>query len=162
MERLATTRAGYRRMEERLRAARAEYNAVVASNPEAAEAGDSSVWHDNFAYEENQRRMHQWARRVRDLQSTLARLEVVDPPEAPERVTIACRVSIVDVASGRERTYEVAGYDDGDPSQGRVSYNSPLGRALIGAEVGEELRVMVGKTTCELEVVAIRALPEGH
>ena len=66
--RIVTSRAGYQRLLDTLQAAKRRYDVVCASNEEAAGAGDSSVWHDNFAYEDNQRQMHQLARRVRDLQ----------------------------------------------------------------------------------------------
>ncbi len=159
---LYTTPAGLRRLEERLRRLRSEYLAVCADNADAAGSGDTSVWHDNFAYEHNQREMHRLARAVRDLERAMSRLEVVDPPsEAPERVVLGARVtSLVD--GEEERTAVVAGWADGDPKAGRVSYLSPLARALLGARVGEERTLRVGGRERTLEVVAIEAAPEGE
>ena len=56
MTELVTSRGGYARLQQRLQEALDSYNAVCATNAEAADAGDSSVWHDNFAYEENRAR----------------------------------------------------------------------------------------------------------
>ena len=61
------TPAGRKRLAERINATRAAYLARSAENPDALQSGDSSGWHDNFAFEENMRQMHQLARQVRDL-----------------------------------------------------------------------------------------------
>ncbi len=80
------TPAGRVRLRHRIHEARLAHEAICASNGEAAEAGDSSVWHDNFAYEENQRQMHQLARRVRTLEEILtSAAEVCSRPGAPAR-----------------------------------------------------------------------------
>ena len=83
---LLTTQHGLERTRARLAGALAEYERIVAGNAEAADAGDSSVWHDNFAYEENQRQMHQWARRIRDLREMIRRMEIVRPDPQPTRL----------------------------------------------------------------------------
>ncbi len=155
MSRKLTTPAGRRRLEARLAAAEAEYARVCASNPEAAEAGDSSVWHDNFAYEENQRLMHQWSRRVRDLRATLAELELTTTPKAPEAVAVGCAIVVADTTTGRQQRYILAGWDDGDLSARRLAYNSPLGGALIGARLGEAREVRTPAGSRELEIISI-------
>jgi transcription elongation GreA/GreB family factor len=131
-----------------------------ASNPEAAEAGDSSVWHDNFAYEENQRQMHQWAHRVRDLRLFLSNVELVEPPARPEAVTIGCAVEVVDSATGRTSRYLIAGCDDGDLKAGRLSCNSPVGLALLGARVGESREVRSGGRERQLDVLTVTRAEE--
>jgi len=157
--RLLTTAAGYRRFAARLAKVRAAYDAVVASNGDAAEAGDNSVWHDNFAYEENQRQMHQLARRLRDLQDIQHQLEVVTPPTAFSRVGFGCAV----VLEGEDGTVErivIGGYEDGDPERRRVAYTAPLAVALLGAEAGDTRSVQVGGRTRELTVLSIEAARE--
>jgi transcription elongation GreA/GreB family factor len=156
MERRHTTKAGLARLRERLAQAEAAYEKVCASNPEAAEAGDSSVWHDNFAYEENQRQMHQWACRVSELRTQLAQCALVEPGPLPEEVGVGTCVELLQEGGRRER-WVIAGWDDGDAAARRVAYNSPLGRALLGARVGELREVRLGSGVRELEVVAIHA-----
>jgi len=154
------TPAGLRRLRKRLADAENAYAAICASNPEAAEAGDSSVWHDNFAYEENQRQMHQWARRVRDLRAQLASVDLATPEPRPVLVSVGCRVEVSDTREGRIHRYVLAGIDDGDLSAGRVACNSPLGAALLGAICGEVREVRAGSGVRELEVTAIEQAPE--
>jgi len=148
------TSAGYERLLDRIARARADYHAVCRTNEEAAGAGDSSVWHDNFAYEENQRRMHQLATRVADLERLAQRARIVSPPSTVDRVMVGTRVT-VRIEDRAEAHWEIAGFDDGDPALGRISYVSPLGRALIGTAAGEVLEVVLDGRARELEVLAV-------
>lgn len=133
------TPGGATRLRLRVAAARAAYQAVVDDNPAALESGDTSGWHDNFAFEENQRQMHQLGRQVQELEALLGRATVVPlPTQPPERVVLGSRVTWAFDGEESERVCWIAGWDDGDPGRGRVSYNSPLGLALVGAEPGEE------------------------
>lgn len=159
------TRDGLARFQQRLEAARLAYKQVCDDNPDARESGDSSVWHDNFAFEENQRQMHQLAGRVRELERVLDHAELVEvPAEAPQRVVLSARVRYRFEDDDAERACIIASYGDGDPSAGRVSYDSPLGRALLGARRGDEVELIVAGQSRWVEVVAIeptRPAPEG-
>lgn len=152
-----TTKAGYVRAQARLQSALDDFHAVCDTNADAAGAGDSSVWHDNFAYEENQRQMAQLSARVSELRRMLGNLQVVAVPSRPSRVQVGCAVSFRDADSGEEWTFTVAGFDDGDPERGRVSYNSPMMRGLMGAEVGDERVVAMGGREKTFAIVSIRA-----
>lgn len=153
-ERFYLTPGGMARLRRRVDEARAAYKAVCDDNPAALEAGDNSGWHDNFAFEENQRQMHQLARRVRDLETLLGRAVVVRlPREVPEKAVLGARVTWRWLDEPGERTVMLAGFDDGDPVAGRVSYNSPLGQALVGAEPGDVRTVRIGDTVRKLEVL---------
>lgn len=148
------TPRGIERLRKRIDDARRAYKTVCEDNPEARESGDSSVWHDNFAFEENQRQMHQLARRVRDLEAMLSSAIVVLPHEAPPgRVGVGSRVTFT--VDDDERCCTVVGYDDGDPPSNRLSYNSPLGLALLGASVGDEREVVLAGRTRVVSVVEI-------
>lgn len=155
---LYTTAGGHRRFLALVAHAHRAYEAVVASNGEAAEAGDSSVWHDNFAYEENQRQMHQLARRIRDLQDAARRLVVVTPSRAPVRVELGCAVTL-EHPDGRRERLVIGGYEDSDPSLRRVACNTPIARSLVGAEPGEE-RSLPGRPGRTVTVDAVEAARE--
>jgi len=157
---LYTTPEGARRLRKRLGEALARYDEVVSKNPEAAESGDNCVWHDNFAYEEAQRQMHSLGRRVRDLRLLIDRVLVVTPPEAPRRVGVGTVVELVFVDTGESERWVIAGHEDGDPRLGRLSYSSPLGSLLMGAEVGDERRLVRQGRQVSVCVEAIEPLVE--
>lgn len=159
-ERYYLTTGGQRRLQGRLDRFRAEYKAVCDDNPAALESGDSSGWHDNFAFEENQRQMHRLANRIRELERVLESAEVVPPLEAPpERAFLGARVTWCFEDEDEERTVWIAGWNDGDPASGRVSYNSPLGRALLGAVPGDLRTFAVGGRERRLEILEVGPTP---
>lgn len=78
-------------------------------------------------------------RDIRYLEARLRSAIVVDPAElALDSVAFGLRVTVAE-AEGRETTYEITGEDEADASLGRIAPHSPLARALIGAEVGDEV-----------------------
>jgi transcription elongation GreA/GreB family factor len=155
-----TTPAGQRRLLQRLATARAQYDAIVATNPEAAEAGDNCVWHDNFAYEENQRRMHAAARAVHDLRALVAHVQVVSVPPRLERVGLGARVTVERSDTGAIETWTIAGIEDGELEARRVSYTAPFARALLGAEEGETRVIVSEQKRYEVTVIGLEASPD--
>ena len=153
--RIVTSRAGYQRLLDKLNEARLRYDAVCATNEEAAGAGDSSVWHDNFAYEDNQRQMHQLARRVRDFQHVLSVAEIAAAPAHPEHVSFGCVVELMDTSNEQTMRLIIGGWEDSDPTIGRVAYDTPLARALIGAEEGDVRTCPSAQGPRQFEIVSI-------
>jgi transcription elongation GreA/GreB family factor len=83
------------------------------------------------------------ARATRDLRYYTARLgsaQRIDPVTAPERVVFGCTVTIAR-DNGRVQTFRIVGEDEADPNKGSVSYVSPLARALLGKEAGDEAQL---------------------
>jgi len=159
MDRVPLTPCGYARLLARIEEVRRAYKAVCDDNPAALESGDTSGWHDNFAFEENQRQMHQLARRVVELESVLGRIQLVGPLEhTPERVVVGANVTW-QVDDEEPRTAWIAGWEDGDPGAGRLSVESPLARALLGARVGDAVQIQLGGRLREVTVVALGPTP---
>ena len=160
MDALFLTPGGRVRLVERIERVRRAYKAVCDDNPAALESGDTSGWHDNFAFEENHRQLHQLARRVRDLEAMLARCSVLPPlRDPPKRVVLGARVvwrqDDLDL-----RTAWISGFEDGDPSAGRISYDSPLAKQILGARVGEVRTVELAGRTLDIEIVDLGPTPE--
>lgn len=157
------TPGGMRRLNATIARVRAEYQAICDDNPAALESGDTSGWHDNFAFEENQRQMHRLARRVRDLERVQALAEEVSLlEEEPERVILGASVTWCFADNPDDvRTVWIAGYEDGHPDVGRISYNSPLGACLIGAEEGDVRELRAGGRVRRIEVLEVGPTPVG-
>ena len=150
------TREGVLRLEARIAGARAEFDAICKDNPAAAESGDSSVWHDNFAFEENQRQMQRLAKRVRQLEQLRDRAVTVEEPAgAPDEVVFGARVRYQVEGEPTPRRISIGGYDDGDAAAGIVSYNSPLGRALLGLRVGDEAELRLAGKSCSAKILQL-------
>lgn len=156
------TPAGRDRLQLRLQHVTNAFQAVCADNEVAATCGETSVWHDSFDYEENQRQMHMLARKVQELRRLLQSARVTDPPrEAPRRVEVGC-VVICAFDDGPEQQWEIAGWDDGEPQVRRLAYNSPLGQALLGAEPGEQREWRCGGRLQQIEILRVVPGGTGH
>ncbi len=149
------TPAGFRRLqEEHQRLLRVERPEVVRTVSWAAANGDRS---ENGDYIYGKRRLREIDRRVRFLAKRLENAEVVDPllQERRGQVFFGATVTYADPA-GRERTVSIVGADEVDADRGRVSWISPIARALLRAEEGDEVALRTPQGMETLEVLAIR------
>lgn len=90
------------------------------------------------------------------LEATIASLTVLGPDATPEgKVGFGNWVTVVD-ATGAHVTWRLVGADEADPRHGLVSAHSPVGRALLGHEVGDTVEVELPGGRAEYEVVAVR------
>ncbi len=96
--------------------------------------------------------------RARQVEDTLAILTVLGPESAPEgTVAFGCWVTVEDDAGARS-TWRIVGPDEAEPRRDRVSAHSPVGRALIGARLGDEVEVSRPGGARVLKVVHIGRL----
>jgi len=131
---------------------------VVAKLSEAAAEGDRS---ENAEYIYRKKQLRQIDSRIRHLMKRMAIAEVIDPSHhKSDRITFGCLVQIED-ENGKVLRYQLVGEDESDPKEGRVSYKSPIGRALIGKRVDDSVSVQVAVGTRELTVLSIE-FPSGE
>jgi transcription elongation factor GreB len=106
------------------------------------------------------RSLREVERRIAFLTRRVASLEVVDPAgQAPDRVRFGATVTVRD-ARGAERAYTIVGIDEADARRGRVSWLSPVARALLNAAVGDEVTLRSPAGAEELEVARIAYPPD--
>jgi transcription elongation factor GreA len=82
---------------------------------------------------------------------------VVEPGGASGEVALGAVVKVRDLDSGREAEHTIVSAAESDPASGRLSIDSPLGRALTGARVGDEVTFDAPRGQRRLEIVAIEA-----
>ncbi|HRP97205.1 MAG TPA: GreA/GreB family elongation factor, partial [Rhodocyclaceae bacterium] len=97
-------------------------------------------------------------RRIRFLIKRIESAEVVDPErqQGIEQVFFGATVTIGDVAGGNEQTWQIVGVDEADAGSGRISWISPLARALLKAREGDVVRFTSPAGPREIEVLEIR------
>jgi transcription elongation factor GreB len=148
------TPAGYRRLQDELeRLWKVERPPVVTTVAWAAGNGDRS---ENGDYIYGKRKLREIDSRIRYLSKSLDRAVVVDNSgKTHERVHFGATVTMVD-ESGDEREVTIVGVDELDLSDARVSWRSPLAKALLTAKVGDTVTVRAPRGPERLEIIAVR------
>lgn len=134
------TRSGFERLRAELEQLwKEERPRVTHAVSVAAALGDRS---ENADYIYGKKRLREIDARIRFLTKRMDELEVVDvgPRADADRVYFGARVELEDEEGGRVR-YQLVGPDEFDASKGRISVESPVGRALMGKRRGDEVRV---------------------
>jgi transcription elongation factor GreB len=102
-----------------------------------------------------QRKLRQLAHRIGRLDERIATLEIVDPAtQDSDRVVFGATVAVRDV-DGNERTYQICGVDEADPAHGKISWISPIARALRSRRVGDEVPLRLPRGEVLLEILEI-------
>jgi transcription elongation factor GreB len=125
---------------------------VVGEVAEAAAQGDRS---ENAEYIYGKKRLREIDRRIRFLTKRLdAAVVVAEAGQDRTRVHFGAQVEVQDPQGGRRR-YLLVGPDEADPAQGKVSFQAPIGRALLKRAVGDVVTVQRPVGDLELEIVSI-------
>jgi transcription elongation factor GreB len=148
------TPAGHARMQTELaRLVRVERPEVVNVVSWAAGNGDRS---ENGDYIYGKKRLREIDRRIRFLSKRLENALVVAPGDQQDTdaVYFGATVTLLD-ETGEEIRYSIVGLDEADPGRNRISWISPLARAMLKAKTGDSIRFQAPGGTRELEIVAI-------
>ncbi|MCP4809741.1 MAG: transcription elongation factor GreA [Proteobacteria bacterium] len=141
MQRNPITPEGHERLAKEVKHCKSVLRPQVVKDIEEARAhGDLS---ENAEYDAAKDRQGLLEARIVDLETKLATAEIIDVTLMPqgERVIFGTTVGLMDLDTEAELKYRVVSEYEADVKKGLVSYTSPIGRALIGKEVGEEVRV---------------------
>ena len=129
---------GHVKLDQELKRLRLERPGIVEAIEEARAHGDLS---ENAEYHAAKERQGQIEATIADLEDQLSRAMVIDPTTlSGDKVAFGATVTLTDEESKKVR-YQLVGQNEADAKVGRISYNSPLGRALIGREKGDEIEV---------------------
>lgn len=120
----------------------------------AAGLGDRS---ENADYQYGKRRLREIDRRVRFLRKRLERVQVVDPAAQTRRDQVFFGATVTYAREDdSEVTVTIVGVDEAESGAGRISWVSPVARALLGARIGDLVRLRRPQGTESIEVLAIR------
>ncbi len=144
----------YQKLSQELDQLKNEERAKIAKIIDEARAlGDLKENAEYHAAKEKQGLMEA---RIAELQDLLARAQVIDPSKlAHERVSFGSTVILIDQDSDEEFRYVIVGTQESDPSRGLISIQSPMARALMGKEEGDEVSIELpsGKRSFDIEEI---------
>ncbi len=155
MQRVPMTAEGYEKLKKELdHLLKVERPKNIKEIEEARAHGDLS---ENAEYHAAKERQSFIEGRIRELQSKLTMAEVVDTSKLdPNKVAFGAKVTVFDVETEEEKVFHLVGPDEADASNGKISCTSPVGRSLIGKEIGDTVVVNAPAGRIEYEIVDIR------
>ena len=131
---------GQRKLQDELKRLRAERPLVVDAIEEARAHGDLS---ENAEYHAAKERQGQIEATIADIEDRLSRAQIIDPTElSGNKVQFGATVTLLD-EDDKPLRWQIVGQTEADAKAGRISYDSPIGRALIGRTLEDEVEVTV-------------------
>jgi transcription elongation factor GreA len=131
--------------------------AVITAIAEARAHGDIS---ENAEYESARDRQGFIEGRIIELEAKLSNAQIIDPTllDDDDRVVFGSTVELIDTASQETMSYQIVGEDEADLKLHKISYSSPIAKALIGKSAGDVAEVRTPGGVKEFEIVDVKYL----
>ncbi|ESZ88553.1 MULTISPECIES: transcription elongation factor GreA [Pseudomonadota] len=140
VDKLPMLAEGYEKLSRELKALKEERPLIVEAIEEARAHGDLS---ENAEYHAAKERQGQVEATIADLEGKLSRAQIIDPTTlSGDKIVFGATVTLLD-EDDKPVKYQIVGEAEADARKGRISYSSPLGRALIGRQLDDEVEVSV-------------------
>ena len=153
MASIPISRPGYERLRKELETLRQERPVVIQAIKDARDEGDLR---ENAGYEAARERQSMLEARISYVESRMALFNVIDLPAlSGSRVAFGATVRIEDVDSGEIKEFTLLGPDEADYNKGSISIQSPVGRALLGKEEGDEIVVEAPRGRIHYEILSV-------
>ena len=156
MKRVPITARGASALREELRRLKGEARPnVIKAIAEARSHGDLS---ENAEYHAAREQQGFIEGRIQELESKLGSAEIIDVTELPKtgKVVFGATVDLEDEDSGTRVTYQIVGEDEADIKAGRISFASPIARAMVGKSEGDQAVVTAPGGQRSYEIIAVR------
>ena len=147
------TKAGVVKMEADLKELRAQKRQLTEEVKKAREHGDLR---ENAEYHAAKERLTQVVEKLTQIQYKLADVTVVDPSQLKtDAAILGTRVKVKDLSTGDQDTYTLVGPDEADPVSGKISMESPLGRAFLGHKPKEKVTAVLPTGPRDFLILAV-------
>ena len=133
------TREGFEKLQEELEYLRTQRRQEIAQRLHEAMEGGELI--ENAEYEAAKNEQAFVEGRIKELEILLATARIVDEIPAVDTVQVGCRVTIQEEGNDSQETYSIVGAAEADPSEGKISNESPLGKALLNHKPGDKVQV---------------------
>ena len=148
------TRKGLAKLQEELEHIRKTRRQEVADRIQRANSLGGTV--DNAEYDEAKKEQSFIEGRIVDLLRIINKSMIIEDTKGKsDTVDVGSRVTVMNQNRGKKEKYFIVGSPEADPSKGRISNLSPIGKALLGKKIGQVANVQVPAGTIDLEVLAI-------
>lgn len=152
MNKVPMTAAGAERLRAELeQLKRVERPRIVAAIAEARAHGDLK---ENAEYHAAREQQSFVEGRIQDIEGKLSHAQIIDVAKLPQddKVIFGATVTVINLGTDQAHVYRIVGDDEADVRSGKISYQSPIARALIGKREGDEVAVQTPSGTVEYEI----------
>jgi transcription elongation factor GreA len=147
------TPQGAQKMKEHLARLKEERPRISKEIETAREHGDLR---ENAEYHAAKERQGMVEAQIKDLEDKISRSEVIDPTKLTgSKVRFGATLTLTNLDTDEECSYQIVGADEADINRGLISVSAPLARALIGKEVGDEVKVELPGGVRNYEIVSV-------
>ena len=147
------SREGFLRLDKELARLKKERPEIIEAIKDAREEGDLK---ENAGYEAARERQSMLEARIGYLESRMAQLNIIDLDTLNgSKAIFGATVTVENVETGEQKTFTLLGPDEADYASGSISVHSPIGSALLGKEVGDEIIVEAPRGRMGYEIVDI-------
>ena len=147
------TKAGLEKLKEKFKALQKERVALLEEVNSAAAMGDLR---ENAEYHAAKERLQHVSTRLAELDGKLGQVRIIDDLEIAEgEARVGASVTLRDLQTKEEFTYQLVGPDEADPTNGKLSIVSPLGKSMLGKKVGEQFTLSLPKSIVPYKVLKI-------
>lgn len=156
MQRHPMTKEGADALTEELKKLKSEERPKIAT--EIAEAREHGDLKENAEYHAAREQQGLIEARIKQIESILSHVQVIDVTKLTTsgKVVFGATVTVLNIDSDEEVTYKIVGNEEADLKHNKISVNSPIARALIGKEEGEEVVVEAPSGNIDYEILAIQ------
>ena len=148
------TPEGRAKLESELENLRTVRRAEVAERIHAAKEGGDIM--ENSAYDEAKNEQAFVEGRIMTIEQMLKNAVMIDATRASDTVGLGSYVTVAEHGAREDEVYQIVGSAEADPTRGRISNESPIGRMLLGKRVGDEVQVKIPDGVRHLKIVEIR------
>jgi len=154
VQRVPLTPSGYKKLQGELeRLVKVDRPKNIQAIAEARAHGDLS---ENAEYHAAKEQQSFIEGRIQELKAKIAMAQVIDPATIKQsKVAFGAKVKVLDVEADTEYVFILVGTEEADVKQGKISISSPVGRALIGKDVGDTATIKAPARTIEYEILEI-------
>ncbi len=147
------TEEGYRKIREELNKLYAEKMEINKEIEETREQGDLS---ENAGYQYAKEKQLKLLRRISELELILKKAKIVNPEEInKDEIRIGAKIKILDMIANEEKKYTIVSSAESDPLNGKISIDTPLAQALLGAKKGKIKKVKLPAGEKEFKIIEI-------
>ena len=155
MNKIPLTKEGEKKLRNELNDLRLKRPKIIKAIAEAREHGDLK---ENAEYHAAREQQGMIEAKIKSIESKLSNAEIIETNKNSNDKTVVifgCTVELLNMTNNSKITYNLVGEDEADTLKNKISFNSPIGKGLIGKKVGDEVIISVPKGDLNLKIIKI-------